>query len=167
MREHALSALLSLALALGAAACGSDETTSTTNRYATPPPPAANPGAPAPAPSPTVGNLRQTGIEVGRSVNPDNTMHDATVVFLPPNEVWVSVKIEGSAPHATLQVRWVTEGGEVLEKSSQEIAPTDTTFVAFHAKRPNGWTIGRYRVEVLLNDVALGSKDFEVREGPL
>ena len=94
-------------------------------------------------------------------------MHDATILFLPTNDVWVSVTIEGSAPRVTLQVRWATESGEVVEKASQEIAPTGTTVSAFHAARPNGWTIGHYRVEVLLNDVAVGAKDFEVREGPL
>ena len=106
-------------------------------------------------------------MDLGRSLNPDNTMHDGTVLFLATNEVWASVIVEGTAPKATLQARWVTEGGDVVATSTQEITPKGRTVVGFHAAPPGGWKLGRYRVEILLNDVAAGSKDFKVKEPPL
>ena len=40
--------------------------------------------------------------------------------------------------------------------------------VGFHATQPSGgWKLGHYRVEILLDGVAVGSKDFEVKEPPL
>lgn len=165
MRDLIPAALLCLAVILGAAACGSDDGSSTVNQHATAPP-AATEAAPAAAP-PIVGNPRVLGMDLGRSLKPDNTMYDATVLFLATNEVWVSVTVEGTAPRATLLARWVTEGGEVVETSTQEITPKGRTTVAFHAAQAGGWKLGRYRVEILLNDVAAGSKEFEVKEPPL
>src|SRR5438445_250339 len=106
-------------------------------------------------------------IEIGRSVNPDSTMHDATMLFIPTNDVWASVIVEGNAPRATLQARWLTDGGGVLEQSSQEITPTGRTVVAFHAAaRPGGWPLGRYKLELLLDGAVGGTPPFEIRRPP-
>ena len=114
------------------------------------------------------GAKKKRALNQGRSLNPDNTMHDGTALFLASNEVWVSVPVEGTAPQATLLARWVTEGGEVVTTSTQEITPKGRTVVGFHAAPPSGgWKLGRYRVEILLNDAAAASKDFEVKEPPL
>jgi len=106
-------------------------------------------------------------VEIGRSIRPDQTMQDATFLFIPTNEVWISVVVEGTAPKATLQARWLTARGEVLEQSSQDITPNGHTVTAFHIARPNGWALGHYRVEVLLNGTLAGTRDFEVKEPPL
>ena len=165
MRDHIPVALLTMSLILGAAACGSDDDSTPVNQYATAPP-TAPPAAPATAP-PVVGPPRVVLVDLGRSLKPDNTMNDGTVLFLASNEVWVSVIVEGTAPRATLLARWVTEGGEVVATSTQEISPQGRTVVGLHAAPAGGWKLGRYRVELLLNDAAAGSKDFEVKEPPL
>jgi hypothetical protein len=165
MRDQILVALLTMSVALGVAACGSDDSSSTVTQHATAPP-ATTPAAPAAAP-PVAGAPGVVLIDLGRSLNPDNTMHDGTVLFLATNEVWASVIVEGTAPKATLQARWVTEGGEVVATSTQEIIPKRRTLVGFHAAPSGGWKLGHYRVEILLDDVAAGSKGFEVKEPPL
>ena len=72
--------------------------------------------------------------------------------------------VEGNAPHATLHARWLTASGRVLEESSQEITPTGHPVVAFHiAARPGGWPLGRYELELLLDGVVVGTRDFEIR----
>src|SRR2546426_6739989 len=97
-----------------------------------------------------------------------NLMHDATMLFIPTDDVWASVIVEGNAPRATLQARWLTDGGGVLEQSSQEITPTGRTVVAFHAAaRPGGWPLGRYKLELLLDGVVGGTQPFEIRRPPL
>ena len=164
MRDHALP-LVVLALALGAAGGGSSDTPQGSNPNAVPQ--AAIP-VPAPAPSPEVGGLRLgANIELGRSVNSDKTMHDATSLFVPTDKVWASVVINGTAPKATVQARWVTEGGEVFDQASQDVTPDGRVIVAFSTGRPEGWKTGKYRVEIQLNNVPVGSKDFEVRQPPL
>ena len=154
--------LLTLVLALIAAGCGPSDK----GAPQAPPPTAA---APATAtPSGAAGILHIASIEIGRSVNRDSTMHDATMRFIPTDDVWASVIVEGTAPRATLQARWLTDGGGVLEQSSQEITPTGRTVVAFHAAaRPGGWPLGRYKLELLLDGVVGGTQPFEIRKPPL
>jgi hypothetical protein len=167
MRNHRHLPLVVLTLLLGAAACGSSDTPQQSNSNAAPPTAAPAPGV-APVPSPEVGGLRLgAGIEIGRSVNPDKTMYDATVLFIPTDKVWASLVILGAAPKATVQARWVTDGGEVFDQGSQEITPDGSTVVAFSTGRPDGWKVGKYRVEIQLNGVPVGSKDFEIRQPPL
>jgi hypothetical protein len=164
MRGHLLFVLtLASALAVSAAGCGPSEQPG--QPPAPPAPPA--PGAGATPSGATSGNLHVTSIVTGRSVHPDNTPADATELFLASDDVWATVVVEGTAPHATLQARWLTDSGGVLEQSSQEITPTGHTVVAFHiAARPGGWPLGRYKVEVLLDGVVVGTQDFEIRKPP-
>jgi hypothetical protein len=163
MRDHALP-LLPLVLVLGAVACGSSEQSTTgANPNAAPPPPAAG----QPAGAVTVGNLRLLDIDLGRSVNPDHTMHDASSLFVPTDEVWASVVVDGTGPKATLEARWVSNDGTVIDKKSQEVTPAGRTVAAFGAEKPGGWPVGQYRVEMLLNGVQVGTKNFEVRQPPL
>lgn len=161
MRETVLLVVATLALVAGGPGCGSSDSGTETPQAS----PAANPAAPAT--SPVVGNLRLVKLEIGRSVNPDSTMHDATFLFVPTEAVWLSAEIDGVAPQAKLQARWVTANGQVVDQTTQDITPTGNATFAFHAARPDGWAIGKYRAEVLLNGVVAGSKDFEIRQPPL
>ena len=136
--------LLTLVLAVIAASCGPSDKGAPQG-----PPPTAAAAATATPPG-AAGMPHIASIEIGRSVNPDSTMHDATMLFIPTDDVWASVIVEGNAPRATLQARWLTDGGGVLEQSSQEITPTGRTVVAFHAAaRPGGWPLGRYKLELV------------------
>jgi len=155
--------LLTLVLAVIAASCGPSD-----KGAPQAPPPTAAAAATATPPG-AAGIPHIASIEIGRSVNPDSTMHDATMLFIPTDDVWASVIVEGNAPRATLQARWLTDGGGVLvEQSSQEITPTGRTVVAFHAAaRPGGWPLGRYKLELLLDGVVGGTQPFEIRQPPL
>jgi hypothetical protein len=168
MRDHVLLVTLTVALAVVVGGCGPSDDGSSAARQAAAPPvatPAPDGGTPLPR---AVGDLRIASLEIGRSVNPDQTMHDATVLFIPTDDVWASVVVEGNAPQATLLGRWMTDGGEVLDQSSQEIKPTSRTVTSFRiAARPGGWPLGRYRFELLLNGVGVGRQDFEIRQPPL
>jgi len=159
MRAHLL---LVFALVLAVAGCGPSDS----GPAGQPASPVANPAAAGVAAQAGSG-LRLVKMDLGRSVNPDNTMRDATYLFIPADTVWVSVEVEGAGPRTTLQARWQTDAGAVLDQSSQEVTPGDHTAVAFHLARPDGWQLGKYKVDVLANGVAMGSKDFEVRQPPL
>src|SRR5262249_53009989 len=133
MREHVLL-LVSLTVLASAPGCGpSDSGTQNPEQAA----PVANPAAPPASPSPVIGNLRVTNIDIGRSVTPDNTMHDASLLFIPSDKVWSSIEIEGTAPHAVIQARWFGDKGNLLQQETQEITPTGRSVVAFHVE-PNG-----------------------------
>jgi hypothetical protein len=119
------------------------------------------------APPPPGGPLKVAAIGIGRSVNEDGTMRDATLLFIPTDTPHVSVELEGQAAKMTLSVRWKKEDGAVLEEMRREINPVGRTVVAFGRAQPGGWPLGKYSVEVLLGGVLGGVVPFEVRNPPL
>jgi hypothetical protein len=106
--------------------------------------------------------VRVTEIEVGRSLNADKTISDRTNAFRPADIFYVSVKTEGTAPSATLQARWTYAGGQPVGEASAPIAPSGVAITELHASKPDGWPTGEYAVEVLLDGVTVGKREFRV-----
>ena len=107
--------------------------------------------------------VKVTDIDVGRSVTGDKTIAERTDSFRPGDTFYLSVRTEGSGPSATLTARWTYEDGQVVDESTQNIAPTGSTSATeFHLSKPDAWPAGGYKVEVLLNGTSAGTKDFRV-----
>ena len=107
--------------------------------------------------------VKVTQIDVGRSIAADKTIAERTDSFRPADTFYVSVKTDGSGPSATLTARWTYEDGQVVDESRQNITPTGSaTVTEFHLSKPDGWPAGGYKVEVLLNGVSAGAREFKV-----
>lgn len=122
--------------------------------------PAASP-APAPAPGAETA-VRVTDVDLGRAVGQDKRVTDKTDSFTPSETIYVSVRTEGSAATATLKARWTYEGGQVVQESSQAIAPTGPAVTEFHVAKADGWPKGSYKVEVFLNGNSVETESFKV-----
>jgi len=122
--------------------------------------PAASP-APAPAPAAATA-VRVTDVDLGRAVGQDKRVTDKADSFTPSETIYVSVRTEGSASAATLKARWTYEGGQVVQESSQTIAPTGTAVTEFHVAKADGWPKGAYKVEVFLNGNSVETESFKV-----
>jgi cellulase/cellobiase CelA1 len=124
----------------------------------------SRPGAsPAPAPPPAAETaVRVTDVDLGRSLGADKRVTEKTDSFKPNETVYVSVTTEGSAPTATLKARWTYEGGQLVQESSQTIAPTGAAVTEFHVAKPDGWPKGSYKVEVFLNGNSVETESFKV-----
>jgi hypothetical protein len=118
---------------------------------------------PAPPGDATAQGLRVTDINLGRSVNGDKTIGDKTDAFRPNDTIYASVGTDGSSSSATLRARWTYQDGQLVDESSQTIAPSGKATTEFHISKPDGWPTGKYKVEVSLNGASAGSKDFEVQ----
>lgn len=106
--------------------------------------------------------VRVSTIDMGRSLNADKTIADNTDAFKPSDTIYASISTEGAAATATLKARWTYQGGQVVNESSQTIAPTGGTRTEFHISKPDGWPTGKYTLEVFLNGSSATTKDFEV-----
>jgi hypothetical protein len=76
--------------------------------------------------------------------------------------VYVSVKTEGAGT-GKLAAKFTFKDGQVVEESSQDIAPTGDAYSEFHIMKATPWPKGDYKVEITLDGVAAGSKDFTVK----
>jgi hypothetical protein len=111
----------------------------------------------------TVVGVRVSQIDIGRSLNADKTINDNTDSFKPNDTVYASIATEGTAATTTLKARWTYQDGQVVNESTQTIAPTGDARTEFHISKPDGWPAGKYRLEVFLNGSSSATKEFEVK----
>jgi len=102
-------------------------------------------------------------IDMGRSLAADKTINASTDSFKPNDTIYASIATEGtSAAPARLKARWTYQDGQVVDESTQTIAPTGNARTEFHISKPDGWPAGKYKLEVSLNGSPAGTKDVEV-----
>ena len=116
----------------------------------------------AAAPAPAASTVSVVDIDVGKSIA-NAKVTDKTNDFKAADTVYASVHTTGNAPAATLNARWTFEDGQVVNESSQSIAPNGDAYTEFHISKPGGLPKGKYKVEVFLDTKSAGSKDFEVK----
>jgi hypothetical protein len=110
----------------------------------------------------TAAGVRVSQIDLGRSLNADKTINDKTDSFKPNDTIYASIATGGTAATATVQARWTYQDGQVVNESTQTIAPTGDARTEFHISKPDGWPAGKYKLEVSLNGTSAATKDFEV-----
>jgi len=106
--------------------------------------------------------VRVSQVDMGRSLNADKTINDNTDSFKPNDTIYASIATEGTAPTATLKARWTYQDGQVVNESTQTIAPTGDARTEFHISKPDGWPTGKYKLEVFLNGSSAATRDVEV-----
>jgi hypothetical protein len=106
--------------------------------------------------------VRVSQVDVGRSLTADKTIGDKTDSFKPTDTIYASIITEGTSSAATLKARWTYQDGQVVDESTQTIAPTGNARTEFHISKPDGWPAGKYKLEVFLNGTPVATKDFTV-----
>jgi hypothetical protein len=119
--------------------------------------------APTPPPVSAPGPFRVTAVEVGNALDSGKRVIAPSAAFAPGDTIYASVVSEGAAPRATIVARWTYEDGQVVDESTQTIAPDGPAATEFHIAKPGGFPAGRYKVEVTANGALAGSREFEVR----
>lgn len=103
-------------------------------------------------------NLRVSSIQLGRSLNADQTVANHTTTFTPAETIYVSVLTAG-AGKGTIGVRWTYEG-RVVGEPTKEVRGAGAT--EFHLQNAGGFPLGEYSVEAFLDGVSAGSRTFRV-----
>jgi hypothetical protein len=148
MRNRILVGVASLIVTLATVSCGPSEEPQSVMTPTT---------AAGPAP-----NVHVTSLELGRSVNDDKTMHDATVIFKPGDTVYASIILDGEASTLAVQGRFMRDDGHVVAASTQKLAVPGRLVTEFHVSQPDGWSVGHYSFEVLFDGNSAGTKAFEI-----
>jgi hypothetical protein len=115
-------------------------------------------------PTPDSGPLRVSDVEIGRRIGSDKRINDQTDDFAVRDTIYVSVVTEGASSGSRIAAKWTYNDKQVVDSSSQTISPAGgTTVTEFHITKPTAWPKGKYKVEIRLDGVAAGTKDFEVK----
>ena len=106
--------------------------------------------------------VRVSKIDMGRSLAADKTINDNTASFKPNDTIYASIATEGAAATVTLKARWTYQEGQVVNESTQTLAPTGDARTEFHISKSDGWPPGKYKLEVFLNGSSAATRDFQV-----
>ncbi|HTS82565.1 MAG TPA: hypothetical protein VMH40_18325 [Myxococcaceae bacterium] len=130
-----------------------------------PPPPPPPPVTPAPPPPPPPVPFRVTGADLGKGIQPDNTVQTVTDTFGPKDTIYLSVTSVGMAPQAVLVARWTFGPKDVpVHDETRTLTPQSEKplHTEFHVSKPSGWPPGNYKVVVTADGQAVQTKTFTV-----
>lgn len=119
-------------------------------------------GADVTAQNPAQG-LQVSHIDLGKHVGDDNVVTDRADTFLPNETIYASVFTSGAAPATELKTRFTFQDGQVIDETSRTIAPQGAAVTEFHISKPDGFPVGKYRVDVFVNGAPAGTKEFEIK----
>lgn len=109
------------------------------------------------------GQVQVSRIDLGTSVGNDNVVTETKDAFAPNETVYASVFTSGASPSAELKTRFTFQDGQVVDESTRTIAPNGPAVTEFHISKPDGFPVGKYRVEVFVNGTPAATKEFEVK----
>jgi len=101
-----------------------------------------------------------TNLQLGRSVNTDQTVANHTTTFGPNDTVYVSIIASGSGS-AEMRVRW-SYAGQVVGEPTKQVSLRGGGATEFHLQNAGGFPPGEYAVEALLNGQSVGTRTFRV-----
>jgi hypothetical protein len=106
--------------------------------------------------------LSVTTIQLGRSLNPDNTVGTHTTRFKPDDTIYVAVLTDGSGA-AKIGARWMY-AGRVVSETTKDVSYKGAAATEFHIQNSGGFPAGEYKVEVLVNGQSIGTREFRVEK---
>ena len=108
-------------------------------------------------------SLTFEAIQLGRSLNADKTVSSPTTRFTPSDTIYVAV-LTGGSGSGTVKARWLY-AGRVVSEPEQKVRYQGPAATEFHLQKSDGFPPGNYAVEIFLDDVAVGTREFRVETG--
>ena len=106
------------------------------------------------------GPLELANIQIGRSLNQDGSVASITTLFKPSETVYVSVQT--GAGKGVIGVKWKFGNKVVAEPTKTVDYNTGPKSTEFHLQNSGGFPPGDYSVDVLIDGVQVGSRNFKV-----
>jgi hypothetical protein len=104
--------------------------------------------------------LRIDTLQLGKALNPDNSVGTHSTRFKPDDTVYVSL-LSDDPGYGTVTVRWLLNG-QVVSEAKRDVSYTRAAATEFHLQNSGGFPHGNYRVEILINGEPAGSREFRV-----
>ncbi len=101
-------------------------------------------------------------IQIGRSLNADQSVASQTTTFGPGETIYVSA-LNNARGEGTISVRWYM-GQQLLSEREKQVKFQGAGATEFNISSASGFPEGAYRVEVLLDGTLVGTRNFDVRK---
>ena len=104
--------------------------------------------------------LKIATLQLGKTLNTDNSVGTITSRFKPDDTVYVSL-LSDEPGEGTVTVRWMF-GGQVVSEAKKDVSYMRPAATEFHLQNSGGFPTGEYRVDILINGQPAGSREFKV-----
>lgn len=162
-RNHIHTALaLALFGTLALAGCKKDkdgDETAMTPPAASEPAPAPTPMPTEPAPAPAPAALSVTTVDLGTAVGADNRVTAPMTTFARRDTIHASVASDGAAGNLT--AKWSM--GDKIVDTQDKAVPAGPQVTEFSVSKPDGWPVGKYKLEISSNGTVVQTREFEVK----
>jgi hypothetical protein len=101
-------------------------------------------------------------LQVGRSLNGDNTVATHTTRFKPDDTVYAAVLTDRTGS-STIVARW-SYLGHVVSETQKRVSYKGDGATEFHFQSAGGFPPGDYKVEILVDGQPVASRDFRVEQ---
>ena len=99
-------------------------------------------------------------IQIGKSLNSDNSVGTITSSFRPTDTIYVAVLTEATGASA-ITARW-TYAGRPVSEETKNVSYRGEAATEFHIQNSGGFPEGDYKVELLVDGKSVGERDFRV-----
>jgi hypothetical protein len=106
------------------------------------------------------GPLQLANIQVGRALNQDRSISSITTLFKPNETVYVSVQTT-AAGKGTISLKWKF-GAQVIDEPTKQVDYDGPASTEFHMQNSGGFPPGDYSVDVMIDGVQVGTRNFKV-----
>ena len=101
-------------------------------------------------------------VQIGRSLNEDQSIAAQTTTFKPNETIYVSA-LNSARGFGTIKVRWFM-GAQLLSEREKPVKFQGAGATEFNISSATGFPVGEYRVEVFVDGQPVGTRNFDVRE---
>ena len=115
------------------------------------------------APMPSAATLSVSGVDLGTAVGADNRIASPVTTFAGRDTIHASVATDGMATGSTVTTRWTFQDGQVVHEEKKSVTTTGPAMHDFSISKPDGFPVGKYKLEVMVDDTTVQTREFEVR----
>ena len=106
--------------------------------------------------------LRISRLQLGRALNPDNSVAAHTTRFKPDDTIYIAI-LSDEPGFGTITVRWLLYG-QVISEATRDVSYTRAAATEFHLQNSGGFPAGTYRVEIVINGQLAEGREFRVEK---
>jgi hypothetical protein len=104
--------------------------------------------------------LHVATVQLGRSLNSDNSVGTLATRFKPDDTIYVAVLTDRPGK-GTIKARWSYRGSPVSEEE-KSVSYNDAAATEFHIHYPGNAPLGDYRVEVEVDGMPAATREFKI-----
>ncbi|MEO6228031.1 MAG: hypothetical protein ABIO61_09305 [Thermomonas sp.] len=134
-------------------------------------PPVASEPAPMPAATPpamATATAMVNSVDLGNAVGADMRVTAPMTTFKPSDTIYAAVSTGTSDPAASVAskvgAKWThVDSNQTVHEESKDLTVAGDGVTDFQISKPDGWSTGKYKVEIMLDGAVVQTREFQVK----